>query len=321
MISRGQRALGYKSDVLCHNSTAMQYPCDIVLNLNERNLFIHLFIRTRVFLHCLKNYDIFHFHFGVTLLPRNVDLYFLKILGKKTVMHYWGSDVIQFGRISEYSRLELKDVMDRIAICDDATKEKKTLWMREHVNVTIVGDYSLLPYSPDSIVVRQAIDIKAFPFVGAEWKGGKVRIVHAPTCRALKGTEHIIKAIERLRSEGQEIDFVMVEKMSNQQAIEVYRSADIVVDDVVLGPYGILAIECMAIGKPVLGFVHEKFVGCYHDLPIVNTSPEMVYDNLKQLISDPSRREALGRQGRKYVEENHDSIVVARSIIDIYDRL
>ena len=321
MISKGQRELGIKSDVLCHNSNVLNYPCDFVLNLNEKKLSVHLYKRMKIFFYCLKNYDIFHFHFGMTLLPKHMDLYLLKMLGKKTIMHYWGSDVIQFGKIGEFSRIDKKDVADRIAKCDDATKAKMTQWMRKHVDVTIVGDYSLLPYSPTSIVVRQAIDIQGFPFVGAEWKGGAVRIVHAPTCRALKGTDHIIKAVERLKSEGYQIDFILVENMSNQQAIEIYRSADIVVDDVVLGPYGILAIECMAMGKPVLDFIHEKFVGHYHDLPIVNTSPEMVYENLKQLINDPLRRESLGRQGRKYVEDNHDAVVVARSISEIYDRL
>lgn len=169
--------------------------------------------------------------------------------------------------------------------------------------------------------MRQAIDLDNLPFIGAEWAGGPVRIVHAPTNRMLKGTEYILTAIKRLKDEGANIELILVENMSNSEARMVYQSADIVIDDVLMGPYGILAIECMAMGKPVLGFIHEKFINYYINLPIVNTGPDDVYERIKELIDDPKRRAELGRSGRKYVEENHDSIVVAKSIDQIYESL
>jgi len=40
--------------------------------------------------------------------------------------------------------------------------------MEKYANITIVGDYPLLPYSPRSIVIKQAIDLTKFDFIGCE---------------------------------------------------------------------------------------------------------------------------------------------------------
>jgi len=184
-----------------------------------------------------------------------------------------------------------------------------------------VGDFTLSPFSPKSRVIRQAFDLEAVPFVGCEPKKGEINIVHAPTNRLIKGTGIILAAIERLRKEGFKVRTVLVENMPHDAAIEAFKTADIVVDDVLQGPYGLVAIECMALGKPVLARVDEHFTGKYKDLPVVNTNPENLYDNLKSLIDDPTRRIELGRRGRAYVEANHDSKVIAQQFIDLYRSL
>jgi len=61
-----------------------------------------------------------------------------------------------------------------------------------YADITIIGDYSLLPYSPNSIVVKQAIDLNEFRFVGYSKKKdfAKIKIVHAPSNRKIKGTDY-----------------------------------------------------------------------------------------------------------------------------------
>ena len=80
-------------------------------------------------------------------------------------------------------------------------------------------------------------------------------ILHAPSSRRRKGTEHVLAACERL-----DADLVLVEGLHHDEAFERYREADIVVDQLNAGWYGLFAIECMALGKPVVTFLHDEAV-------------------------------------------------------------
>jgi glycosyltransferase involved in cell wall biosynthesis len=79
-----------------------------------------------------------------------------------------------------------------------------------------------------------------------------------------------------------------------------------------------LALECMALGKPVLGRIDPFFVQDWTDIPVIDTNPGNLHKNLVRLISDPVLRLEIGENGRKYVEKNHDSMVIAQKLIDIY---
>lgn len=127
--------------------------------------------------------------------------------------------------------------------------------------------------------------------------------------------------MKRFKKEGCPIDFILVENKPNNEALEIYKEADIIIDEVLAGPYGILAIECMALGKPVLCRRDEKLSKYYDDLPIINTSPDKIYDNLKTLIENPKMRKELGIKSRKYVEKNHDAKKIAKQLIALYKTL
>ena len=55
-------------------------------------------------------------------------------------------------------------------------------------------------------------------------------------------------------------DLELVEGLHHDEAFERYRAADIVVDQLNAGWYGLFAIEAMALGKPVVTFLHDEAV-------------------------------------------------------------
>lgn len=320
IISRAQRRLGHQSDVLVYYQNYYNYESDINLNLEGKSFVIYGLVLLKTFIICCFKYDIFHFHFGYSFLPSGLDLWILKKLGKKVVMEYWGSDVIQTDIALRYTNWTKKDLAKIYPKANDEAKRRKLARISRWVNKTIVGDYSLLPYSPKSLVVRQAIDLENLPYIGSK-NQKTVTIIHAPSNRAIKGTKYIIEAIERLKKEKYPIKFILVEKKPRKEALEIYKKADIVIDAVLQGAYGILAIECMALGKPVLCYINEIFKKYYKNLPIVNSNPTNLYDNLVRLIKNPSLRERLGIESRKYVEKNHDSLKIANQFIKLYEKL
>lgn len=236
-------------------------------------------------------------------------------------MNYWGSDIIQSDIAIGYTEFTLEDLREIYPGLKNEKRRKTIERINKIVNKSIVGDFSLLPYAPNSIVVRQAVELKKFPFIQSKTDSSKIVIVHAPTNRKIKGTEFVISAVGELINEKKEIELILVENKTHSEAIEIYKKADIVVDDVLHGPYGIFAIECMALGKPVLCHVHKNLISYYNDLPIINTNPDTILDNLKMLIDNPKKREELGKKGRKYVEENHDSIKIAKQLLELYQSL
>ncbi len=121
-------------------------------------------------------------------------------------------------------------------------------------------------------------------------------ILHAPSSRRRKGTEHVIAACE-----GLDADLVLVEGLHHDEAFERYREADIVVDQLNAGWYGLFAIECMALGKPVVTFLHDEAVERTERelgtrVPIVRATKETLRAALEPLVAS-ARRAAPDRRG------------------------
>jgi glycosyltransferase involved in cell wall biosynthesis len=318
-LAKAQRELGMKADVLIFNQKTSMRPHDINLSLSEKSMVTKYFVLLFNFIKCFSRYDIFHFHFGESLLPHNLDLPIFKLFGKKTVMHYWGSDIRQSDVAINYVYFKIPDELHKIYHQKDYNKKRKKIRkIEKYVNLTIVGDYPYLVFSPNSIVLKQALDVSKIPFVGCENRNGKIKIIHAPTDREKKGTKYVLDAVERLKREKYNIDFILIEKQPNDVVLEICKNADIIVDALLLESHGIFSMESMALGKPVLCRTDEKFLKYYPGLPILRTDPDNLYENLKLLIENPDLRKELGEKGRKYVEEMHDSKKIAKQLIELY---
>jgi len=94
--------------------------------------------------------------------------------------------------------------------------------------------------------------------------------------------------------------------------VEHYRRADIVVDQLLVGWYGVFAIECMALGKPVCVYIKGGLKKYLDGSPLIDADPTSIKQRLIELIENQSLRQEIGRRGREYVERIHDADVVCR---------
>ena len=94
-----------------------------------------------------------------------------------------------------------------------------------------------------------------------------------------------------------------------------------VVDQLRIGWYGVLAVEGMALGKAVISHVRNDL---QHHLgsnpPLAYADPTSIKETLRNLIRDAGQRELLGRRARDYCVQTHDAQVVARQLSGIYER-
>ena len=238
--------------------------------------------------------DVFHFYFGLTLVPQSVQFPMLGALRKKSVMHYLGSDI--------------------------RGKSPAELAYGKKAGAQVVGSYDAIRWVPGAEMIPPGIDVAAIDPVPPSDRARPV-ILHAPSSRRRKGTEHVLAACE-----GLDADLVLVEGLHHDEAFERYREADIVVDQLNAGWYGLFAIECMALGKPVVTFLHDEAVERTERelgtrVPIVRASKETLRAQLEPLVASAAERRRIGAESRAYVEHVHDLERVADRLLALYARL
>lgn len=151
-----------------------------------------------------------------------------------------------------------------------------------------------------------------------------VKVVSAPTARRIKSTDALEAAVERLRSEGHEVELDVIEKVSWAECLQRKASADIYFDQVQLG-YGCNAIEAWGMGIPViaggapatLAEMRSRFGG---RLPFYEATEQTIYDALLEMILSPDLRSEFGERGLEHVRQFHDERVVVQQLQDVYHR-
>ncbi len=238
--------------------------------------------------------DVFHFYFGLTLLPKSVQFPSLRALRKKSVFHYLGSDI--------------------------RGKSPAELAYGKRADAEIVGSYDAVRWVPEAHVVPPGLDLR--PFMPVPPSDSPLPlVVHAPSNREKKGTRHVIEACEQLP-----VELDVVEGVRHDAARERYARADIVVDQLNAGWHGVFALEAMALGKPVVSHLKPDVVersaeGFGTRVPIVPATKETLVEALRPLVEQPALRREVGVRSRAYVERVHDADRVADRLVAVYRSL
>ena len=104
-----------------------------------------------------RDYDLFHFHFAESLLPRNLDLMALRALRKPVVMHFWGSDI----RIAKTAVKHNEWATECLSTGDDNRKRRHLRRLARWVSAAVVADHELSEYIDGTFnrveIIRQAM--------------------------------------------------------------------------------------------------------------------------------------------------------------------
>lgn len=178
------------------------------------------------------------------------------------------------------------------------------------------------PYFEKVYIFRQPIGLNEIECKVPAIDNKMPVILHIPTEPKVKGTDLIIKACDRLKSEGYQFEFKLKRQLTQAELYKEIVNCDIYVDELKCGAHGVTAVEAMCAGKPTLTYIRGDLIAAYpSDLPIVITNPDTIYDNLKKLILDSKLRNEIGLNSRRYVEKYHDTKIVVDGLIKIYDEI
>jgi hypothetical protein len=191
--------------------------------------------------------------------------------------------------------------------------------IRSVSNFVLVPDPELQTYVPGSIIIPRAINFVVPSLRKQNTK--KVLVIHAPSRRIVKGTDHVLEAVKNLQQD-LEFDFQLIENLNNTEARKLYEEADIVIDQLRIGWYGVLAVETMALGKADITYIREDLVHhlgyIYIYLPLAIANPKTIQTVLRDLIQNENLRKELGERAYTYAMRVHDVKVVSQQLLNLY---
>lgn len=147
-------------------------------------------------------------------------------------------------------------------------------------------------------------------------------VLHAPSVTWVKGTAELEPVLRALEAEGL-IEYRVVTGVPHDEMPALVRGADIVVDQLLLGLYGVLACEAMAAGRVVVGnvpsHVRRRVVDVAGgDVPLVQATPDTLADVIRRICDDRAWARRTAAQGPEFVRDVHDGRMSARRLSEAF---
>lgn len=259
--------------------------------------------------------DVYHVHY---LLQ---DCYIASRLGKKPLVgHAHGSDLRSALKHPLWSRI----VRHNLKKCDKI----------------FVSTPEVLPmareFREDAEYLPNPVDTRIFHSKPTLVRNKKLRVLIASESNwEVKGTDKAIRALSTIKDEvvvslirfgpdfGKTLALAsslglqlnVLSKVPHEKINEYYWDAHVVLDQFVGGALGMITLEAIACGRPVVTHCSTE-LSEYDDFPMkeVNT-PEKIAQTIKDLPTGTREREY------QYVLEHHEPLRVVKRLLDAYNQL
>ena len=234
--------------------------------------------------------------------------------------------------VSEAMKSELIELgfpKEKIRVCYNGVDPKK--YSRKQVSDEevrkvrqrySVGDNDLMALFVGRLVWIKGVDklIRAIPQVLQTIPNLKLVIVGLGEMQ-----EYLEKLVQTLKL--QDVVKFRFEFVSEEERIAHYAACDVATFPSLYEPFGIVALEAMSMGKPVvvgaagISGMRESVVPNGQDQCGFHVNPEDPADiawGLINAVQDPQRKEWLGKNGRKIVLERFSWDVIAERTAELY---
>lgn len=220
-----------------------------------------------------------------------------------------------------------------------------TVWGRivrhnlKHCDKILVSTPDILDiakrYREDAEYVPNPVDTEVFYPKPSTSKGKKKRVLIASDSNwSIKGTDIAIKALRKIRDEvdvsiiqhGRDFDktkslssslglsLKILAKSPHEKLNEYYWDADVVIDRFRLGSLGVVSLEAIACGRPVVTYVSSEFQE-YKEFPLKDVCTE------EAIASAVERANSnLWEKQHSYFVKNHKPEVCVEKMLEIYNR-
>ncbi len=244
-----------------------------------------------------EEFDIIHFDGGIDFFADSHLAKAWKLKGKKIVNCYFGDDLRTRGIVK---------VMDELSDLNLTFEYDHTL---RHPNINFLFfpfDNSNVNFIPDdTFSARQ-----------------KIRIVHSPTHRVIKGTPEILNAIEAVKK-SRDIEFILIENTPREKVIEIKRTCHIAIDQIGNRGgtgYGINSLETLSMGLPTITDMNCGMDEWLPENPFIVANADNLADKLVELIDnlESFNKKRIGL--REWVDKYHSYNSVFGKLSEYYKK-
>lgn len=347
-LSEAERRLGIDSKTLALYPDRFGFEADVTFAKSAAR---SEFARPKLIKTILDNADVVHFNFGTSATAQKSafqgrysvealakwlylntlglielsDLRFYRKAGIKIVVSFQGDDARCL------TRAENPLLFDEAGYYSEKSNRVKSNRLRkwetfaDHIFILNpdLDDYfhrqvSFLPYSIKSSLPALGQQPVVFD------ENRPLRIVHAPSHDGVKGTRFVFAAIEKLNADGLFIDLKLVRNLSNTDLLKEIQNSDLLIDQLLIGWYGGVAVEAMNMGIPVVSFVDKSSCtvipgSMKSNIPVLNSSPKDIEHTIADFYkSGVEARKAKSDSSMSFAAEWHDPLRVATSTVETY---
>jgi hypothetical protein len=351
-LARAERMLGAQAWAVAFENSVYDYPIDEVLYTPETGRLRREWRRWGLLRRALA-FDVIHFNFGRTIMPDRTtelpgrgrlgmflrrlyaglfelrDVALLKRLGKKVFVTFQGDDLRQ----GDFCERHFGPAFIRELPAGYYTPETDARKRWRAAKLARIAD-GLYAVNPDlmELLPAKAQFLRYAHVNPREWtytpppppsEAGPL-VIHAPTHRGVKGTRFVLEAVEKLKAEGIRFRFELIEGLPRAEARRLFERADLLIDQLWLGWYGGLAVELMALGRPVICNIRQDGLRYLppemaKELPLIRAEPATLGEVLREWLTTRLHElPRLGEQSRRFVERWHDPRDVAKGLLADY---
>lgn len=282
-------------------------------------------------------FDVFIIPFKNRFLDRTLflswfEFQFLQLARKKIILNPYGGD-IQYPEVWADSNDNTKKILlnaweqDTYYSKVDSNITKKNICYGEKYADIIISslewpdylsriDYHfhmrVKPFTKDNIKIQQN-------------KKKTIKIIHATNHPHFKGTSIIEKAIEDINDPFSRCEISIMQNTKNTEVLKEISHADVVIDQLLAGAYGRLAIEAMSLEKPVICYLRDDLKELYpawEECPIINANISNLKEKILEVLNmSEKQRTEIGKKSKAYVEKFHSPEYVGEKLHAIIQKV
>ena len=157
---------------------------------------------------------------------------------------------------------------------------------------------------------------------------GKIIFFHGLNRECIKGTLYIKEALLNMQKKyPDDIEVIIDGKMPLKEYLNLMQKVDVIVDQCKVYSYGSMnSLYALSMGKIIMGGyrkecreeykIKEKISGILHIEPNTN----QIESQIEYIIKNKSLLTKWGQENRKYVVKYHDSRIIAKNYIDLFEK-
>jgi hypothetical protein len=334
------RALNVNASSLVFSTYHITSNFDVVLSDIQNRLAAErgqdwVLLRWIMLIWAIANYDIFHFYndrgiiepaggygsprFGISL--REMEIY--RKANKRLYTYAYGADhrlrqkTLALGKWTFCS--ECPDP-GTFCVCDDDGGGEMLKVIRERSTAVIAHGLAMKIIPGARNIPYMTVDVnKLRPKLFRRVDRDQFVIGHFPNHGYFKGSKYLETAIGKLQEEGHDIELLQLSGKPNEEILEAMSEIDVLVDQLVGGSFGLTAIEGMALGCPVVCYLHDGIAIADPDAcPVIPANPDTIEEVLRGLVLDRKQLTQARIAGPIYIKRNYSIQSLAKHLADLY---